>query len=590
MSLTHPAHVPHPAHPRGSWRRRPVPGSRAVRAAAALVLALVMAGCAAIPTSGPVRTGDVVLQSPGFAVPLANDPPADGTPLEIVNGFLLAGAAGLSDEFTVARKVLTPQAATAWDPVARVLVYPLLGGGPEITVSESGNVVVDVPVQGSLDRDGVYTEAPADAHQQLQLTLSRTSDDQWRISGLDDGVLISATDFENEYRAVPLYFASADGTQLVPDVRWLPASKVAVYAVRALLDGPVDWLRDAVRTGTPEGSRLGPQSVSITDQVALVDLAGGAATADESQRNLLLAQLSATMERLPGTAVSQVEVSVAGGLPWVSTANPATLPIRDISSTSGPYALSDDVLVELADSTITPVEGVAPLPAGSRSPAVSLDGTVRVALTSPGVLVRLLPEEAGATTVLVGSQLIAPAVDRYNWVWSGEVESVGALTAITADGTRTTVAADWLEALSIRSISVSRDGARIAIVHTGTTDGRVEVDVAAIVRDESGRPLRIGDRFQVGLSVEDAVQVAWADEASLVVLGRRGSVDALVANQVPVGGPTTSLPLVRGAVSVAAGLGNRSIYLADADGGLFSRQGTTWVAVGEGVIDPTFPG
>ena len=564
---------------------------RTFLAALAAALLVAVAGCAAIPTSGPVQTGDVVLQSPGFAVPLANDPPQDGTPLEIVNGFLLAGAAGLSDEFTVARKFLTTQAATRWDPVARVLVYPLLGGGPEITVSSSGKAVVDVPVQGSLDRDGVYTEAPSDAHQQLQLTLSRTSDDQWRISGLDDVVLISATDFDNEYREVPLYFASADGTQLVPDVRWVPGSKAAVYAVRALLSGPSTWLRDAVRTGAPDGSRLGPQSVSITaDQVALVDLAGGAATADESQRNLLLAQLSATLERLPGTAVGQVVVSVSGGLPWVSTATPSALPARDVAPTSGPYALSEDRLVEVVDSELAPVVGVSPLPGGTRSPAVSLDESVRVALASPGELVRLLPDEGGTASILRGSTLIAPSIDRYNWVWSGTAVAAGGLTAISPDDTAVTVAADWLDGLSIRSISVSRDGARIAVVHTATTDGRVEVDVAGIVRDESGVPLRLGDRFQVGLSVEDATQVAWADEATLVVLGQRGSVDALVVNKVPVGGPTTSLPLVRGAASLAAGLGNRSIYVADSDGVLFSRQGVSWVSVGEGVVDPVFPG
>ncbi len=573
-------------------RRRHRHGAVAARSAAvllALAVLAVVAGCASIPTSGPVRTGDVALSTPEPAVPLANDPPQDGTPLEIVSGFLLAGAAGLADDFTVARKFLTPQTATRWDPVARVLVYPLLGGGPEITVGPDGSAVVDVPVQGTLDRNGVYTEAPSGAHEQLALTLALTSEDQWRISGLDDVVLISASDFDNEYRAVPLYFASMDGTQLVPDLRWLPASRIEVYAVRALLEGPSAWLRDAVRTGVPDGSRLGPQAVTVTDdRVALVDLTGGAAGADEDQRNLLLAQLTATLERLPGTAVSDIVVSVASGLPWVSTAT--ALPARDVAPTGGPYGLAGGVLVEIVDGTVTPVPGVAALPAGTRSPAVSLDETIRVALATPGLLVRLPTDAAAPVPLLSGTQLIAPGVDRYDWVWSGEAASAGTLTAVGPDGSVVPVAADWLDGLSIRSMSISRDGARIAVVHTGTTDGRVEIDVAAIVRDATGRPQRLGDRFQVGASIEGSAQVAWSDEVTLAVLGRRGSVNALVVNKVPVGGPTASLPLVDGTVALAAGLGDRALYVLDADGVLFSRQGATWVSVARGLVDPTFPG
>ncbi len=574
-----------PCRPPGRGRR---PG-RPLGALLAVLGLLVVTGCATIPTDGPVRTGDVVLSNPGFAVPLADDPPQDGTQQQIVSGFLLAGAAGLSDEFTVARKFLTASAATAWDPVARVLVYPLLGGGPEITIGSDGTAVVDVPVQGSLDRTGVYIEAPPGAHEQLQLTLTQTSDEQWRISGLDDVVLISASDFDNEYRAVPIYFASMDGSQLVPDLRWLPVSKAAVYAVRAMLAGPSAWLRDAVRTGVPEGSRLGPQSVTITaDRVAIVDLAGGAAGADEEQRNLLLAQLTATLERLPGTAVSSVVASAAGGLPWVSTAT--TTPVRDVAPTTGPYALADGALVELVNSTLTPVVGAAVLPEGSRSPAVSLDEKVRVVLAAPGTLVRLPLDGTIPVPILTGVQLIAPSTDRYDWVWSGESTTSGTLTAVAPDDTVVTVAADWLAGLSIRSISISRDGTRIAVVHSGTTDGRVLVDVAAIVRDDSGRPQRLGEQFQVGASLEDATQVAWSDESTLAVLGRRGSVTALIVNKVPVGGPTSSLPLVDGTIALAAGLGDRSLFVADADGVLFSRQGATWISVAEGVIDPTFPG
>ncbi|NTW40774.1 MAG: hypothetical protein HGA44_12980, partial [Cellulomonadaceae bacterium] len=161
----------------------------------ALVAVLVMAGCAAIPTQGPIRDGDVVVPEPGPVFQVADDPLPDGSPEEIVNGFLNAGAAGLSDEFVVARKYLTSAANAEWDPTARVLVYPLNGGGPVIDARDDGSVVVSVPVEGSLDAAGIYTEAPPEAHEELGLQLERDSAGQWRIASLGDVVLLSASSF-----------------------------------------------------------------------------------------------------------------------------------------------------------------------------------------------------------------------------------------------------------------------------------------------------------------------------------------------------------------------------------------------------------
>lgn len=567
-----------------------MPWQRGVLAALAGAVLALLAGCVAIPTDGPIGTGDVVLDDPAPALPLANDPPIDGSPEEIVNGFLAAGAAGLRDEFVVARMYLDPLTASAWDPTARVLVYPLQGGGPQIEVRDDGSALVTVPIEGSLDAAGVYTEAPADAQEELVLELAQDADDQWRITSLEDGVLIGASSFDNLYRQVPVYFASTDGTQLVPDVRWFPAARIATYAVRGLLAGPSSWLRDVVVTGAPQGTRLSAEGVTVSDQVATVALSGEAGAADEAQRNLLLAQLSATLAQLPGSATSVVQVSAAGGAVWESTATQE--PARDVAPTSGPYLLADARLAALVDGAVEPVEDAAALDGlDPRDPAVSLDDEVRVVLSGAGRLL-LLPAGGEQPVVLLdGTALVAPSIDRFDWVWTAEQLQVGGLTAVAPSGEVLTVAADWLEGRRVLSLRVARDGSRVAVVHAGAAETGVVVDVAAVVRDEEGRPQRLGsERMQVGAALGEASEVVWVDEQTVAVLGRSGSLSQPALHLVPVGGPSSALSIVDGTTGIAAGRGTRELFVADADGALRSRQGASWVLVTEGVADPAFPG
>ncbi len=194
------------------------------------VLALVLAcaaaltGCAAIPTTGPINTGSPVLIDPGQPIPLISEPLQDGSPEQIVYGFLAASAAGLADQYAGARRYLTTAAAATWSPTASVLIYPSTAQ-PSVEKRDDGTVLVEVPVQGSLDATGVYTEAPPAAPGELAMGLVKNADGQWRISSLDDGVVMSAADFNAYYRQMAVYFASANGSYLVPDVRWFPCQR-----------------------------------------------------------------------------------------------------------------------------------------------------------------------------------------------------------------------------------------------------------------------------------------------------------------------------------------------------------------------------
>lgn len=565
---------------------------RPVALCAAVLAALLLGGCAGIPTSGPIGEGDVVLPDPGQPVPLANDPPRDGTVQDIVQGFLVASAAGLSDQFAVARKYLTADAAMTWDPTAKLVVYPS-HSQPRISAEDdSSSAVVEVDAQGALDKDGVYAESAPGSKVELALEVARDGDGQWRISNLDDGFLMPSSDFSVFYRQVPLYFAAADGRSLVPDVRWYPAASALNLAVRGLLAGPSPWLADVVRTGVPEGTRLVGNEVLIsTGQVATVDLSSAAAGADTAQRTLLVDQLTQTLEHVPGGGVSSVAVTVAGGDRWTRVGDG---PVRDRQPASGPYFLADDKLQALSDRSVVPVGDAGPLPAGAHDPAVSMtstpdDGTLSVVLDGRGRLQALGRAGTPPTVLLDVDGLISPSIDPYDWTWTAR-PGASTLTAVRGDDV-VEIGADWLAGATVRSLAVSRDGTRIAVVHTGAGDQDVTVDVAAVPRDAEGRPQpRLGDRFQVGASVTAVSQVEWMDEATLAVLGTSGSLDEPAVHVVPVGGQSAALPLVLGARTIAAGRGDRALFVTDDQGALWWRQGAAWVSVAKNVSDPVFPG
>ncbi|HEY3436166.1 MAG TPA: LpqB family beta-propeller domain-containing protein, partial [Actinotalea sp.] len=458
---------------------------------------------------------------------------------------------------------------------------------PKIEKRPDGTVLVTVPVKAKIDAAFRYTEVKPGAREEIVFQLTRDARNQWRISHLDDGVVMSPSNFRVLYRRVPLYFASSDGTQLVPDVRWFPNDNTATYAVSALLDGPSPWLRDGVRTGAPEGAKLSTTAVTVsTGLEASVDLSANVGKGADI--NLLQAQLEATLLRLPG--VKSVAVSV-GGVPWRADHVPDLA--RDVQPTNGPFLLQDDRLAVLDRGKVVPVEDAAPLTGlDARTPALSPDETVRVVLSGTTRLLLLPAGAAAPVTLTTGSHLVAPSVDRFGWTWTGEQTSTGQLTAVLPSGEVAVVGADLLNGRTIRSLRVARDGSRIAIAHTDAAGLDLVVDVAAVVRDETGRPQLLGETpLQVGAVLDDATELAWVDEATIAVLGRSGTISAPTVHLVPVGGPTETLPLMDRTSGIAAGRGDRTLFLADEDGVLMSRQSTSWVPTGiTGVRDPVFPG
>ncbi|PFG37631.1 sporulation and spore germination protein [Flavimobilis soli] len=581
----------------------------AVAAATALA---ALAGCASIPTEGPVAQGDVVLTENDALFLQVYGPTADATPEQIVRGFLSAQAAGVNEAFATAREFLTEGARQEWDPYGQVTVYSgdlgltmasapsadgvADGAGPSTEqpapdLAAVDQVVLSGPanIAGVVDVAGQYVEASKDARQDVSFVLAKDAAGQWRIDEVADGVLVSQPNFASVYRSTPVYFLSPDLTTLVPELRWFPQRNIATNAVRALLAGPSEWMRDAVVSGAPAGTALSVEAVAIDAAgTASVDLTGPVLAADEDQRALLSAQLEATLQRISG--VSDVALTVGGA---ALTVKPHSDLERDPAPDGPALGVQAGTLVSLDGRQLSPVVGMPSLAALDPT-ALAVRGDVVVARLGEERLVRL--STAGeATDLLAEPGLVAPSVDRFGWVWTGSEDRDGTLTAVRAsDGTRMDLVVDWLAGQEVRRVKVSRDGARVAVLSAGPEGTQVEV--AGIVRDASGSPQRLNAPVPVGGSLASASDAAWVDEVTVAILGDRADGEAPGAATTvalaPVGGQTETLQPVEAAAGVAAGRGKRAVYVRTEGGDLFTRSttGTNWSLVTTGVDLFTFPG
>lgn len=572
--------------------------ARAAAAGAGLVTALAaLAGCVSIPTSGPIATGSPAPVNDDLPIPLAAEPQRDDSPQGIVTGFFSAARAGVFDDFGVAREFLTRSADGTWDPWERLLVA---SRDPELSL-EGDTVVAVVELAGSVDRTGVFEEAPPGSEVTLSFGMRRDAAGQWRIADLPSGIVIRDSAFEASFSPVPVYFATPDWQLAVPEVRWLPDQTQLRETVQALFAGPSPWLAEGVVTAAPALTDVEVGDPGTGGQVT-IDLPAEAFQESwaEERRGHLQAQLEATLTtgRLRGI-VSSVALTVAGP----NGPQPFNLQAGDEKPTldmdpqprSGPFAIVDGVMAEVGGEAPEPVPDLAPLTslAAPNHPATDADGTVWVLLDGTTRLVLLPVDAAEPETLLTGQDLLPPSVDRFGWIWTGERDSDGTLTVVSPEGDEVTVDAPTLVDRVVRSMRVSRDGARIAIASTDA-DGRTSIEVASIVRatDDDGEPRALGDgELTVGASLTEVTELAWSTEQTLAVLGTRAGSEQQALHQVAVGGPTTLLQVVaEGTVGLAAARGNEGVYVVDADGVLRLLRGSSWVEVTTGVTDPVFPG
>lgn len=600
------------------------------RSASVVLMVVVLGGCASIPSSGPVVPGQAAdVDREGQFQIIPEGPVRGASPQDIVTGFIRA-AVGFSNDHRVARSFLTPQRQLTWRPDDSVGVYPTdsslrlsvtsgvastdtptpapgaqAAAGqnkPDVTAPpasslETATVTVRTPVEARIDDDGRYASAAPGARVSRKFTVVRTGGGEWRIGGVDNGILIKRSDFDQTFRPFAVYFPDPTGRFLVPDVHWLAASRdlasvspeLPTALVRSLLEGPAPWLQGAVTTGVPPQTRMALAAVVVNDDVATVDLTEEVRAADPRHRRLLLAQLEATLGQL--STISRVRITVQRlALDVPSGSNASGTPGIDPVIDSRPVLIAPTGKVaRLERGTVRPVGGLAGLDVrGATAPAVAYDGSAYAVLNArrDRLLVQM-PGSTDATTAVKASSLTAPSFDVEGRVWTaaasgGRVFVAGAATPAVK------LKAAWLRKYTVVALRISRDGTRAAVaVRSGAS---AHVFVSGVLCDAGGRPAALSEPLGLLPDLVSVSDVTWVDDSHVAVLGRRSTFPEPGARPwvVQVGGAATPVTEVPGAVSLTAGNGETSL-LAATSSSVYLRVGARWIKAAPGRT-PAYPG
>ncbi len=542
---------------------------RAGAVALAAVLLGVLAACGGIPTSGSVQAGDPFTEEPaGDFVFIPVGPTTDADQQGILAGFI-AAFTGPQSDYATARLFLSKEFRTEWDPRQSVLIR---SGVPAFRTIDETTVEYSFATSAQLDEFGAYT-AGAQATQTLQFHFVK-EDGQWRISQAPPGIVLAESTFLTIFSKHALYFYDLSLQYLVPDERWFPGGTTATRIVSALLAGPPEWLKGAVISQFPDGTRLSPgTTVTIDSTVAQIDLTTEAAGADERQRRLMQLQLAESLSTVSG--IASVEVSVAGSLLSIDS-GASDLPMAQRTVDSRPLVFADGDFGYLSGGEITPVEqlsskveALAPLAA-----TVGSHGTAAAVLASDGVYVA----RAGQIPVLRLDDrpgLIAPSFDDFGYIWSVPAQSPAAIIAFDFDGNPHPVAASLPSGATIVSLDVALDNSRVAILLQSAAGPRLLV--AAIVRDpgQGYIPTSIGTPVIDALIGSDtAIDATWVDRFSVATLTATDG-DAIVASY-EIGGLEVSLGRPAASVAIVGGNTRSGLRVLTTDNLLQTPRGSSW--------------
>jgi Lipoprotein LpqB beta-propeller domain/Sporulation and spore germination len=505
--------------------------ARIVIVIASLVAA---AGCVSVPTSGPIKKLEGQ-QPPVAGVNVEVAPPAaKADPREIVEGYLRA-TSNYQPNYAVARQFLSRMASEKWSPESGVTIYR---GSPRTV--DPDTVRLDGRQIGSLRHDRTYLAQDQEIHKDFNLV---QENGEWRINDLPGGLMVAERSFRYFYQSYDLYFIG-NSISLVPQPIYLPAlsnpANVASALMKALLNGPSDWLKPAVTTALPPNTSLSVDSVTITNGIAVVPLSDSVLALPDRQRSLLAAQIVYTLRqvggvkgvlikvneqpyRVPGSDSNSMVISIDANqdmdpVPFVSGDQLYAVQNGAVKRVT---ATTDSLTVEnldgqLADRT-PPVDALA----------VSTTNT-DFAVTSNGRTVlsqgSITSGELSTLPLRGVRELLRPQFSRYGEIWDiGYEGNKQQLWRITGDGEKTRTDKIDLPAIKdvkVTAFKISPDGTRIAVVRSGGTASQLWL--ARITRSDKitvdgWRPL---DTTQTNMpQIKRIADVAWVDATELLVLG-----------------------------------------------------------------------
>jgi hypothetical protein len=530
------------------------------------VLALLLAGCASIPSSGGVNAGNPGTADETLDLDLQAPSPVDGaTQDEILRGFIDA-ATSPRGNYAVARQYLAPGFAEEWQPSAGATIDRF--SERETERIDDTSLRIDAVPAAELGEFGQYRLAESQAPVALDYHFVEV-DGEWRIDEAPAGILMDESNFSRVYRTHSLYFYDPSYRYAVPDVRWFAGREsLQTSIVRALLAGPADWLDPGVVSAFPEGVVLDPDAVPVDDGVASVSLEG-APTGDEAVVQRMRFQLAQSLESVrdvQSVALTLDGTPQTGDLVFSAETDPKTDPRAVVydGAVFGRLAVNGD--------SIEPIEGLSDQVAALQPTAAALGRDERSAAVRSAEGVYLV--RVGEQQVRVDARpgLIAPAIDGAGFVWTVPAGAPGALVA--GDGaTQIPLVAPWSGA-SIAAIEVSADGTRLVALLEDA--GRARFVAASIVRDADGVPQALGP---VPLVLADepgsAADVTWIDSSTAASLTVAGDGTTRLVTQV-LGALATRRDGPQGGVQLDSGVTARELRVLTEAGELETVSGVAW--------------
>ncbi|OBK75882.1 hypothetical protein A5650_02210 [Mycobacterium sp. 1164985.4] len=580
--------------------------------AALSLLALVLTGCAGVPSSSsPQAIGTVDRPAP----PSLPKPTPGMDPDVLLREFLKA-TADPANRHLAARQFLTESASQAWDDAGSALlidnvVFVETRGPERVSVSMRADIL------GSLSDMGVFETGEGALPDPGPIELIKTPDG-WRIDKLPNGVFLDWQQFQATYRRNTLYFVDPTGSTVVPDPRYVAVSdpdQLATELVSKLIAGPRPEMVKTVRNLLDPPLKLrGPVTRADGGKMGVGRGYGGAridldnlSTTDPHSRQLLAAQLIWTLFRagVNGPYVINADGAAlddrfADG--WETSDVAATDPGAASGVAAGLHALVGGSLVALDGQRAPRVPGPFGQMPNQTAAAVSRSGqeVASIVTLRPGAPDTSSTMWVGALGGNASQVLDARSLSRPSWALDNAVwvvidgnnvvrviqDASGQPARIPVDSTPVSSRFSGV----ITELQLSRDGTRAALV----IDGQV---ILAGVEQTPGGGYALTYPRRLGYGLRNTVvSLSWRTGDDIVVSRTDPQHPVSYVNLDGVNSDGPSRNLLMPVTTVAAN--PSTVYVADARGvvqlsGSVAEDDPAWAEVRPLLVpgaEPVLPG
>jgi len=602
--------------------------TRVMVLAGAALAAVLAAGCATIPASGPVASAPTPAPSGAGACCglIVEGPQPAWTPQQVVSGFLLASASFAHDH-GIARQYLTTSASKAWRPGSQVTILaqtPTVYQPPGQMPGQDNraSVVVSWQALATLNGNGQYLAGARGGGARQQIFTLVSVKGQWLIDGLPGTssgkvsreLLLPSVLFHLDYAPRNLYFYAQPDQLLVPDPVFVPveSSDPVTTLVTGLLTSPSGWLENAAVTAFPPGARL--RKVQVLpgppgEKTAIVDIGLPHGT-PISTIQAMAAQIvwTLTSPAYSPALIQAVKLKI-NGRAWAQGPGGAVQDLGDYSryiphapGAANLYYVAPNGAVRMfgrqAHSVAVPGQaGTGQVPLSKI--AISMDGHYLAGLAGPATTVytenlaaAARPHASDAASNLhsrlTGAGFSAPSWDSAGDLWvAGRVHGSAGIWVIPGTPKAAAMRVTLPPGLGpVTGLRVAPDGVRIALI-VGTGAG-THILLGAIAR--SGAGIAIIHTAPLAPGLVGVSALTWYDDDHVLAITEPSAGTRLW--EVPVNGAGPLLKSAQpGMASIAADGPQNALYVGMAAGRLENENalGGLWRDVAAGSY-ATYPG